>query len=177
MIALDHGDVEGPAHFRVPEQCLQLGVLEPRRAGFHHLDPHLAGTGPVDIASGRQHAVEPLVDPDQCPLVVLHFQHDSQVGQPTRLHNLVELVVDQPGLQPADQVDPHPAERVKKPRGARVQQSHEVPLAEHKTVLVSGNMVPDERQKQVLQTKHGRFSGDNGLNLGGTGHDGCRAGE
>jgi len=51
---------------------VNLRVLKPQVGDVEHLDPNLAHTSPDGMQSGRQDAVEPVVDPHQCPLGVGH---------------------------------------------------------------------------------------------------------
>jgi hypothetical protein len=59
---------------------LQFVVLEPHVAGIHDFDSNILLTRPVGVQSRRQQTAEPVLDPDQRPLVVLQVQNNRALG-------------------------------------------------------------------------------------------------
>ena len=118
----------------------QVRVHEAHRPRVHDLDLHVAERRPVGVQARRQHVAEPAVDPDQGALVVLEVEHLGPVVQHARLHDDVELLVDQPRRALRHDIDAHAAQRVEEPVPARLEQTAELAVVEVQADFVLVNL-------------------------------------
>ena len=154
-VARDRAHVQQPTGRRRPRDDRQLLVLEPHVARIDHFDAHVAQAGPVGVQARRQHVREPAVHPDQAALVVLQVQHDSTLGQRTRLDDQVELLVHEPRIAPRHDLDTHLSERIEDPVLACAQQTLELFIAEQQTNFVAANLdsFVQEHQRSLLSVR------------------------
>jgi hypothetical protein len=97
MARLDLANVDHTRHFdAATDDGRELLVLETDGASVDHLGPHLPLAGPEGMLARRQDVAEAAVKPDERPLVVFQIQDKRAACEGARLHDLVELLVNEP---------------------------------------------------------------------------------
>ena len=106
------------------------------RTRVDHFDAHLPLDSPERVQTRLENLREPVVNPDQRPLVVMQIDDDRFVAELARLHDDVEILVHQPRIPCRHDLKPQLQERIEVPVHTRPQNSDQRAFAPQESPIV-----------------------------------------
>src|SRR5947209_12516025 len=113
---------------------------ELRSARIDDFYTHFVIRTPQNVHTRLGDGIETAVDPNQCTLGVLQVQHNGIFANESRTNDEIDVLVIEPHLTRADDVETQLEQWIELPVRARLQHCNEVALAKEQTTLMITNL-------------------------------------